>query len=116
MNLIRSRQLATGAPRIPGSQMEKIVDRVIATPRMQALLGGLAHLGIGADAIKKSALRKLAPLTLRKGTKPTASAAAARARVARLEKELAAQPNPVLQTEIRRKLAFARLEAKGGSK
>lgn len=99
------------APRISEPQLGKILDGVFVSPFIKGYVSGLAHLGIDVSKVKAAAIKKLAPLVMTKAPKPGAAA-----RVRKLQKELAAQPNPVLQTEIRRRLAFAELEARGGAR
>lgn len=127
---------------VPDIWKRQIVKGVLETDEMQSyLLGadGIAKRLTGArmdpKTIMAAAMRKLeglsirvpasSPLVAKRSGTPLAGKRAAgtplagpgaSAKVRKLERELAAQPNPVLQTEIRRRLAFAKLEAKGGGK
>lgn len=124
--------------KVPDALKRQILKGVLETDEMQSYLLGADGIskrltGIRMDqrTITARAMEKLEGLTLRVpassplvANRPAVKRSAgtplapggASARVRKLERELAAQPNPVLQTEIRRKLAFAKLEARGGAR
>ena len=124
--------------KVPDALKRQILKGVFETDAMQSFMLGADGIskrltGIRMDqrTITARAMEKLEGLTLRVpassplvAKRPAVKRSAgtplapggASARVRKLETELAAQPNPVLQTEIRRKLAFAKLEARGGAR
>lgn len=98
-----------------------VARKVLAQPAIAGYLDGLAAWGGSPEEVAAAVVRKLsapakpaAKTTARPAAKAQKSTAIARVR--KLQKELAAQPNPVLQTEIRRRLSFAELEARGGAR
>ncbi len=88
----------TPTVKLAASQVREIVKAVMRDPR---IVGAMTVLGMNRAAIEKAALVNLAKRD-------------ATARVRELERKLAAEPNPVQQVEIRRRIAFAKLE--GGTK
>jgi len=93
----------TPTVKLPAAQVREIVKAVMNDPR---IVGAMTVLGMNRATVEKSAMQKLGSITMKKVGNV--------ARVRELEKKLAAEPNPVQQVELRRQLAFAKLE--GGSK
>jgi len=93
------------APRISEPQLRTIVKRVLNQPEIRGYVRGLAHLGIDAAKIEEGALKKLAPLTMKKAPKPSAAV-----RIHDLREKLAKERNPVVRAELTRRIEFAKLE------
>lgn len=89
---------------IPNAQLREITKRVMGDPRVQR---AMEKRGMNRATAEKSALSKLSKVSVT--AKPDTSAL-----VRKLERKLALETSPLRQVEIRRALAFAKLE--GGAK
>ena len=103
--VMRATPLSSRTPRLPEPQLKVIIKRVLASPFIKGYVHGLAHLGIDAAKIEEGALKKLAPLTMKKAPKPSAAV-----RIHDLREKLAKERNPVVRAELTRRIEFAKLE------
>lgn len=102
------------APRLSEAALKKLTlvvgRKVLAQPAIQGVVIGLSAWGGSPEAFAATVVRKLSAPTKTVLSKAPTKPSAAR-RVRDLEARLAKELNPIEAAELRRKTAFARLEA-----
>lgn len=102
------------APRLSEAALKKlkltVARKVLAQPKIQGVLIGLSAWGGSPEEVAATVVKRLSAPTKTVLSKAPTKPSVAR-RVRDLEARLAKELNPIEAGEIRRKLAFAQLEA-----